>query len=49
MDITLVCVPYQVDVTRWGYAQGPKVQKLWCQMQRHLPADTVVSVDELPY
>ena len=23
MDITLVCVPYQGDVTRWGYALGP--------------------------
>lgn len=24
MDITLVCVPYQGDVTRWGYALGPQ-------------------------
>ena len=24
MDITLVCVPYQVDVTRWGVALGPQ-------------------------
>jgi arginase len=24
MDITLVCVPYQVDVTRWGCALGPE-------------------------
>ena len=24
MNITLVCVPYQVDVTRWGCALGPE-------------------------
>jgi arginase len=24
LDITLVCVPYQVDVTRWGVALGPQ-------------------------
>src|SRR5215472_2911168 len=24
VDITLVCVPYQGDVTRWGYALGPQ-------------------------
>lgn len=24
MDISLVCVPYQGDVTRWGYALGPQ-------------------------
>ena len=24
MNITLVCVPYQGDVTRWGYALGPQ-------------------------
>src|SRR5215831_5224739 len=25
MEITLVCVPYQMDVARWGYALGPQV------------------------
>lgn len=24
MDITIVCVPYQMDVARWGYALGPR-------------------------
>ena len=24
MNITIICVPYQVDVTRWGYANGPQ-------------------------
>lgn len=24
MHITIICVPYQVDVTRWGYANGPQ-------------------------
>jgi arginase len=24
VDITLVCVPYQADVARWGYALGPQ-------------------------
>src|SRR5262249_26070122 len=24
LDIGLVCVPYQGDVTRWGYALGPQ-------------------------
>ncbi len=24
MDITVICVPYQIDITRWGCAQGPK-------------------------
>lgn len=24
MDITLVCIPYQMDVARWGYALGPQ-------------------------
>lgn len=24
MDMTIVCVPYQVDITRWGCAQGPQ-------------------------
>ncbi|MGH2487878.1 MAG: hypothetical protein ACRDHE_17900, partial [Ktedonobacterales bacterium] len=24
LDITLVCVPYQMDVARWGYALGPQ-------------------------
>lgn len=24
LDITLVCVPYQMDVGRWGYALGPQ-------------------------
>jgi arginase len=24
MHITIVCVPYQVDITRWGCAQGPQ-------------------------
>lgn len=24
MDITIVCVPYQMDVARWGYALGPQ-------------------------
>lgn len=23
MEITIVCVPYQMDVSRWGYALGP--------------------------
>lgn len=24
MEITIVCVPYQMDVARWGYALGPQ-------------------------
>ena len=24
MHITIICVPYQVDVARWGYANGPQ-------------------------
>src|SRR5579859_7915266 len=24
MDITIVCIPYQMDVARWGYALGPQ-------------------------
>jgi arginase len=24
MDLTIVCVPYQMDVARWGYALGPE-------------------------
>src|SRR5947209_16300040 len=24
MDITIVCVPFQVDVARWGCARGPQ-------------------------
>src|SRR5215468_3727381 len=24
LDISFVCVPYQGDVTRWGYALGPQ-------------------------
>lgn len=24
MHITIVCVPYQIDITRWGCAQGPQ-------------------------
>ncbi|HEU5380690.1 MAG TPA: arginase family protein [Ktedonobacteraceae bacterium] len=25
MQISIVCVPYQIDITRWGCAQGPQV------------------------
>jgi arginase len=25
MNITIVCVPYQIDVARWGFALGPQV------------------------
>ena len=24
MEITIVCVPFQVDVARWGCARGPQ-------------------------
>src|SRR5579884_1394467 len=24
MHVTIICIPYQVDVTRWGYANGPR-------------------------
>src|SRR5438552_133627 len=24
MDVTIVCVPFQMDVARWGYALGPQ-------------------------
>src|ERR1700736_2611589 len=24
MEIALVCIPYQVDISRWGYARGPQ-------------------------
>src|SRR5437660_3797035 len=24
MYITIICVPYQIDITRWGCAQGPR-------------------------
>ena len=24
MHVTIVCIPYQVDVARWGYANGPR-------------------------
>jgi arginase len=24
MNITIVCIPYQIDVARWGYALGPQ-------------------------
>ena len=24
MDITIVCIPYQMDMARWGYALGPQ-------------------------
>jgi arginase len=24
MDITLICVPYELDMARWGYARGPQ-------------------------
>lgn len=24
MHITIICVPYQIDITRWGCAQGPQ-------------------------
>jgi hypothetical protein len=24
MHITIVCVPYHIDVSRWGCAQGPQ-------------------------
>ncbi|HLH60136.1 MAG TPA: hypothetical protein VKV20_00525 [Ktedonobacteraceae bacterium] len=24
MHITIICIPYQVDVTHWGYANGPQ-------------------------
>ncbi len=24
MHITVICVPYQIDVARWGYALGPQ-------------------------
>jgi len=24
MNISIVCIPYQIDVTRWGVAQGPQ-------------------------
>src|SRR5215469_11649893 len=24
MHITIICIPYQIDVTRWGVARGPQ-------------------------
>src|SRR5215471_4668552 len=24
MPITIICIPYQIDVARWGYANGPQ-------------------------
>ena len=24
MHITIICIPYQIDVARWGYALGPQ-------------------------
>ena len=24
MNISIICIPYQIDVTRWGVANGPQ-------------------------
>ena len=24
MNISIICIPYQIDITRWGVARGPQ-------------------------